>query len=126
MHHAVFGKPCTAAIYWLSSPIGGTMDPFKTYQPKPKSFAPGKLTVEDAEAVAMTAVAFIVGDETLMPRFFALTGCGPDDLRTRIGEGAFLGAVLDFILGDEPSLLDFAATAGLPPEVMMLAREKLP
>lgn len=102
------------------------MDPFKPYQPKAKLGPSGGLTLEDAEAIALTAVAFIIGDEKLMPRFFALTGCGPDDLRARIGEAAFLGAVLDFILADEPTLLDFAAAAELAPESLMLARGKLP
>jgi len=102
------------------------MDPFKPYQPKPKAFLPGNLTVEDAETVALKAVTFLVGDDVLLPRFFALTGCGAEELRARITEKAFLGAVLDFLLGDERTLLDFAASAALAPELVMLARAKLP
>jgi len=70
-------------------------------------------------------VAFIAGDEELLPRFFALTGCGADDLRSRIAERTFLGAVLDFLLADEPSLVRFSLAADLAPEAPMLARSTL-
>jgi hypothetical protein len=102
------------------------VDPFKPYQPKPKTSVPLELTVEVAEAIALKAVAFIAGNDTLLSRFLAITGCGPDDLRTRIAERAFLGAVLDFILADEPTVLHFTTAADLAPELPMLARRKLP
>ena len=101
------------------------VDPFKTYEPKPKP-ANLKLAPGDAETVALQAVAWIIGDDCMRDRFVAITGCGGDDLRQRIDQPAFLGSVLDFILADEPSLLAFVENAGLPPELPMMARAKLP
>lgn len=93
------------------------MDPFKP-RPQPKAL--------DAEAIALKAVAFIAADEDLLPRFVALTGCGGDDLAARLAEPAFLGGVLDFILGHEATVLAFAASADLPPEILLRARARLP
>ncbi len=101
------------------------MDPFKPYQPKPHR-PPPRLAAEEAEAVALSAVAFIVADERLLGRFAALTGCGADELRAGLSDRGFLGAVLDFILADEPTLLGFVEAEGLHPEAPMLARAKLP
>jgi hypothetical protein len=103
------------------------MDPFKPYTPSKRPTArPPVLTVEDAQAVALKAVAFIAADDDLLPRFVALSGCGMDDIRQRIGDPAFLGGVLDFVLADEPTLLAFVAAAELAPETPMAARAKLP
>ncbi len=101
------------------------MDPFKPYEPRPKP-TQIKLGPGDAETVALQAVSWIMGDDTMRDRFMALTGCGGDDLRQRVSQPAFLGSVLDFILADEPSLLAFVEKAGFPPEVPIMARQKLP
>ena len=97
------------------------MDPFKPYQPKAK-----KPNVEDAQTVALRAVAFIAGDDDLLADFAALSGCGADDLRQRLAEPAFLGAVLDFILGDEATTIAFAKHEGFAPENTAQARMLLP
>lgn len=103
------------------------MDPFKPYTPSNRP-APGPSirSAEDAQTVALKAIAFIAGDEDLLPRFVALTGCGADEIRSRIADPAFLGGVLDFILGDEPTLLAFVEAEELAPETPMAARHKLP
>ncbi len=101
------------------------MDPFKPYHPSSRTVVP-KLSPSDAEAVALKAVAWIVADDAMLSRFMALTGCGGGELRQRIEQPAFLGAVLDFMLGDQATVLAFTAYEGLAPEVPMLARAKLP
>jgi hypothetical protein len=101
------------------------MDPFKPYEPKIRT-APVKMTASDAEAVALQAVAWIVADDALRDRFVALTGCGSDELRMRLTQPAFLGAVLDFLLGNEADVVAFAEHAGFAPETMLLARSMLP
>ena len=101
------------------------MDPFKPYQPRPRVAAPPKLGPEDAQAVALKALTFIAGDDPLLSRFVALTGCGLDDIKARLGDPGFLAAVLDFLLADEQSLLAFVEAEGLAPETPMLARHKL-
>ncbi len=103
------------------------MDPFKPWEPKTRRSAPPGLTVEDARALALRAVVFIAADDDeLLPRFVALTGCDLDDMRRRIADDAFLGGVLDFILGFEPTLLAFVAAEGIAAELPALARGKLP
>jgi hypothetical protein len=101
------------------------MDPFQPYTPR-KVTAPPKVTANDAEAIALQAIAYIAADEQLLSRFVALTGCGLDDVRARVTDKGFLGAVLDFVLGDEATVVAFAEHAGLRPEAPMLARAKLP
>lgn len=102
------------------------MDPFKPYEPKPKLGAPPKLTQGDAEIVAIQALGFISTDDALLSRFVSLTGCGLDEVRGRVHDPGFLGAVLDFLLGDEAAVVAFAEATGLHPEAAMLARFKLP
>lgn len=102
------------------------MDPFKPYEPRPKAKIP-KLSAEDAEAIALQAMAYIAADDVLITRFIGLTGCGGIvDMRGRLTDRSFLGSVLDFILSDEPTIIAFAESISMPPEVPMLARAKLP
>jgi hypothetical protein len=89
----------------------------------PKSPLPGR---EAAEALALQAVAMIAADEDLLPRFLALTGCGLDELRARLAESEFLGAVLDFVLENDETAEKLAELAGILPEILLLARSKLP
>jgi hypothetical protein len=102
------------------------MDPFKPYTPSKRPAGPPVLSPEDAQAVALKALAFIAGDEELLSRFVALTGCGADDIRQRIGDPAFLGGVLDFLLADEPTVLAFVDATEFAPETPMAARQLLP
>jgi hypothetical protein len=89
--------------------------------PKPPPF--GR---DAAEALALQAVAMIVGDEELLPRFLAMTGSGVDELRQRVAEPAFLGAVLDFVLEEDATVAQLAEAAGVGLETVWLARSKLP
>ena len=89
----------------------------------PKSPIPGR---DAAEALALQAVAMIAADEDLLPRFLALTGCGQDELRARLAESEFLGAVLDFVLESDETAEKLAELAGILPETLLLARSKLP
>jgi hypothetical protein len=101
------------------------MDPFKPYEPKPKAAVP-TVTASQAEVIALRLVAWIVADDDIRDRFTALTGCGIDDLRSRLEEPAFLGSVVDFVLANEADVLAFAENAGVPPETLLLTREHLP
>lgn len=85
-----------------------------------------KLTKEAAEAIAIRAVGFIAGRETLMLRFMALTGLSIEDVKARLGEPETLGAALDFILFEEALVLEFAAAIEVGPEVPAAARRLLP
>ncbi len=104
----------------------GRMDPFKPYSPSKRPVGPPVLSSEDAQTIALNAIAYIAADDELLSRFVALSGCGMDTIRERIGDPALLGGVLDFILGDEPTLLAFVDREELTPETPMAARHKLP
>ena len=56
-----------------------------------------------------------------LSRFLGMTGLGPDNLRTAAADPAFLGSVLDYLVADEALLVEFAADAGLKPEVVARA-----
>lgn len=81
---------------------------------------------EDAEALALQAVAWLIGENELLMAFLAASGAGAEDLRDRLQDPAFLGAVLDFLLLEDRFVLDFAASAGIDPLRIGAARQALP
>ena len=85
-----------------------------------------KVTREQAELLAASALSFIAADPDRLGRFLALTGIGPADIRERINDPAFLGGLLDFLLAHEPDLMAFVEYAGVEPEFPMQARRSLP
>lgn len=70
------------------------------------------------EVLALRALAAILEDETLRPRFLALTGLDPETLRARAGKPDMAEAVAAFLAGHEPDLLAVARRLGVPPEVL--------
>lgn len=92
----------------------------------PPRLKPPKLTREDAETLALRALVHLAEREDLFLRFVALTGMSVDEVRARIGDGATLGAVLDFMLGDEALVIEFATACELPPDTVAKARALLP
>jgi hypothetical protein len=87
---------------------------------------PPKTPLPDPETLALQALTYIVGDDDRLQRFLSLTGIEPGSLRGLAQDPAGLGAVLDYVLGWEPLLLEFAEAGKLPPESIAAARRKLP
>jgi hypothetical protein len=85
-----------------------------------------KTPLPDPETLALQALAFIAGDDDRLERFIGLTGIDPAQLRGLARDPAGLGSVLDYLLGWEPLLLEFAAAQELKPESIAVARRKLP
>ena len=83
------------------------------------------MTTDEAERVAIAALAYLAGDEELMGRFLAVTGLEASGLRAAAADPGFLAGVLDFLLGHEPDAVAFAAEHSLPPEDVMRARATL-
>ena len=75
------------------------------------------MSQEWPEALALQVLAYIIEESTLCGRFLDLTGVDPGDLVTRTADKEFLGAVVEFLLSDEPSLLQFCAEAGIDPHL---------
>jgi hypothetical protein len=79
----------------------------------------------DAEAVALRALGWTLGDDDRAARFLALTGLTPADLRTRIGDRATLAAALRFLEAHEPDLVACAEALGVAPAALPAARRRL-
>lgn len=84
------------------------------------------MTQEAAETLALQALAWLAGNDELLPVFLGATGAGLDDLRGRAADPDFLASVLDFIAMDDAWLVGFCAQAEVPPEAPMQARAALP
>ena len=80
---------------------------------------------DEAETIALRALAFIAEDEERIGRFLALTGIGPQDLRERASDPGFLAGVLDYLVGDEPLLLAFTDQAAIEPASVVSGRQRL-
>ncbi|MEQ1952668.1 DUF3572 domain-containing protein [Mesorhizobium sp. CN2-181] len=85
-----------------------------------------KLTSQDAEALAVSALVYVANDPVLLPRFLALTGIEAPAIRQAAREPGFLAGVLRFILAHEPTLTAFAEHAGVAPAAVGEALKALP
>ena len=79
-----------------------------------------------AQAVALSALVFLLEDSGRTSRFLSVTGIEGEELARRIQDPAFLGGVLDFILEDEALLVAVAGAAGLRPDRVAGLRRRLP
>jgi hypothetical protein len=80
-------------------------------------------TIDDqATSLAIEGLSFVASDTVLFNRFLRLTGLELENLRDAAGEPAFLAGVLDFIIGDETTLEEFAGHAGVRPQDVAAAR----
>ena len=80
----------------------------------------------DAETLALRALAWLAGNDELLPVFLGSTGAALGDLRGRAREPEFLASVLDFLLMDDAWVTGFAAAEGVRPESLAEARAALP
>lgn len=80
---------------------------------------------EAADALALRALAWTIGEPDRALRLISLTGLTPDDLRARIGEPAVLAACLNFLEAHEPDLVACAEAIDVRPEALVRARQQL-
>ncbi|WP_299611826.1 DUF3572 domain-containing protein [uncultured Tateyamaria sp.] len=81
---------------------------------------------ESAEVVGLQAIGWMAGNEELLPVFLGATGASEADMRAGIGDPAFLGALLDFIMMDDAWVTAFCDAQSLPYDAPMRARMALP
>ncbi|MGR3495647.1 DUF3572 domain-containing protein [Citreimonas sp.] len=84
------------------------------------------LSRDHAETVGLQAVAWLAADDELLPVFLGATGASEADFRSGVGDPAFQGSVLDFILMDDGWVQAFCAAHDLRPDTPMRARAALP
>ena len=82
-------------------------------------------STNDAETLALSALAATLTDERRAQRFLDLSGIDTEELRRRADDPALLAAVLRFLEAHEPDLIDVAAAIGVKPEELVTAREEL-
>jgi adenine/guanine phosphoribosyltransferase-like PRPP-binding protein len=79
----------------------------------------------DPQALALSALGWLLADESRADRLLSLTGLTPEALREGLGDPATLTAVLDFLCAHEPDLVAAADALGVPPGTIVSAREVL-
>ena len=82
-------------------------------------------STNDAETLALSALAATLTDERRAQRFLDLSGIDTEELRRRADEPALLAALLRFLEAHEPDLIDVAVAIGVKPEELVAAREEL-
>ena len=80
---------------------------------------------QDAEALALLALAATLGDQRRAQRFLSLSGIGPPELRQCASDPAVLAALLRFLEAHEPDLVSVAEEIGARPEQLVAARRAL-
>ena len=79
----------------------------------------------DPQALALSALGWVLADEDRAGRLLALTGLTPEALREGLGDPAVLGAVLEFLCGHEADLVAAAHELGVEPQALAAARQAL-
>jgi Protein of unknown function (DUF3572) len=80
---------------------------------------------QDAHALALAALGWVLADQPRAERLLALTGLDADALRQGLDDPAILGAVLDFLASHERDLLAAAEALTVQPGELIAARERL-
>lgn len=80
---------------------------------------------EEAEALALSALGWVLADDARAQRLLALTGLEPSDLRSRLGDPVLLDAVLAFLEAHQPDLIACAAAINVTPDHLVAVRERL-
>ena len=81
---------------------------------------------DSAQNLALKALIWIAADAERCGHFLGATGAAPNDLRARANEPEFLGFVLDFVLMDDTSVLEFCSEIECQPDAPIRARALLP
>ena len=82
-------------------------------------------STNDAETLALSALAATLTDERRAQRFLDLSGIDTEDLRSRATDPDVLAALLRFLEAHEPDLIDVAGAIGAKPADLVAAREEL-
>ncbi len=80
---------------------------------------------EQAEMVAIQALAWLADQNDLMAQFLGQSGADVKQLKHAAADPAFLGAVLDFILSGDPLVRRFCDFTGLACDTPAIARQAL-
>ena len=80
---------------------------------------------QEAEALALVVLEFILADQVLLDRFLAMSGVTSSQMKSSLTDRNFLIGVLDFLLGNEADVITFCQQREAPFENPKIAREIL-
>jgi len=86
---------------------------------------PAELSLEDAEVLALRALAFLASEPDRLGRFLSLTGLTPNDLQDRADTAGVQAAVIGHLLQNESELLVFASEQQISPDGLAPAHHLL-
>lgn len=78
-----------------------------------------------AERLALEALAWMATDDERLYPFLHATGVTPDTLRASASDPGFLAGILDYVMGDETTLLACAEALDTKPERIAAAWRRL-
>ena len=84
------------------------------------------MTTDEAVSIGQDALIWLAGQPDALAGFLAASGLAPEDLRNRAADPEFYGFVLEFLLGSDSMLQDFASASGISPADPARARAALP
>ena len=85
----------------------------------------GAVRAEDAEAMAIEILGWLVGQPDLLNRFMALVGVDAGSIRRAAAEPGFLAAVTGFVMAHEPTLMAFCEENDVKAERVAACHHKL-
>ncbi|GAA6161224.1 DUF3572 domain-containing protein [Ruegeria sp. HU-ET01832] len=83
------------------------------------------ISAESAETLALNVLAWLAGNEELLPVFLGSTGASAQDLRDRAVEPEFLGSILEFLMLDDSWVVEFCDANSVPYDLPGQARAVL-
>ncbi|KUP92049.1 DUF3572 domain-containing protein [Tritonibacter horizontis] len=83
-------------------------------------------SADRAEVLSLKALSWLAANDELLPVFLNASGASLADLRARVEDAAFLGAVLDFLLMDDAWVMAFCDSEGVAYTTLVEARAALP
>ncbi len=84
------------------------------------------MNVDRAQEIALNALAWLVGNEDLLPVFLGTTGATLEDLKAQAMEPSMQLSLLDFMMMDDAWVIEFCDTQKLNYEAVYEARQMLP
>ncbi|WP_417817619.1 DUF3572 domain-containing protein [Tritonibacter scottomollicae] len=83
-------------------------------------------SADHAEVLGLKALSWLASNDDLLPVFLGSSGASISDLRDRVGDPDFLGAVLDFLLMDDAWVVAFCDSEDVAYASLVEARAMLP
>lgn len=80
---------------------------------------------DEAEVLALQALAWMVADPDLLGAFLGQSGLAPADLGRAAGDGGLLAGVMDFLAQEDARMLEAARALGVAPARLAEAGARL-